>query len=228
MQRWAQNSGFFASVFFASYILTPVSMKIQSLFSKAVEAGHLPQLETEHKEWRAKISGGNFFSPYYRETENNTTWVSRRTETRETSFQDRDQGKPLNGEFKWFAPGHRTNQYKVKSGPRSSTPLSVASHLLLLRATSAISHTPFPNKTVHFARRSWRQKSFLLPTLVSTMSLLPWPLRQTCHICTESMQWNATTVQNNEFCFTKTVNLKDIIHLILGFFFLYMEASVRN
>lgn len=75
-------------------------MKTRSLFSKAVEAGHLTQLETEHKEWRAKISDDTFFSAYYRKTENNTTGVSRRTETRVTSFQDRDQGKPLNGEFK--------------------------------------------------------------------------------------------------------------------------------
>lgn len=75
-------------------------MKIQSLFSKAVKAGHLTQLETEHKEWRAKISDGTFFSAYYRKIENNTTGVSRRTETRESSFQDREQGKPLSGEFK--------------------------------------------------------------------------------------------------------------------------------
>lgn len=47
---------------FPSHILTPVSMKIQILFNKAVEAGHLPQLETGHKEWRAKISDATFFS----------------------------------------------------------------------------------------------------------------------------------------------------------------------
>lgn len=47
---------------FPSHILTPVSIKRQSLFSKTVEARHLPQLETEHKKWRAKISDATFFS----------------------------------------------------------------------------------------------------------------------------------------------------------------------
>lgn len=38
----------------------------------------------------------------------------------------------------------------------------------------------------------------------------------------------ATTARMMNVCFTKTMNVKDRIRLILRFFFLYMEASVRN